>query len=67
MSEKFVMGHDKNIGKGEHSNMPKDVYMRAYPKGAGMKGAEIDDSIKGIDESQAQAERKRKSNLSNQK
>ena len=67
MSDKFVEGHDKSIGKGSHANMPQDVYMKNYPKPRMGGDREIDDSMSDIDDVQAQAASKRNSNVSYQK
>lgn len=63
----FVEGHDENIGKGEHANMPKDVMMRDYPPAPADRGNYLDDSMTDIDDVQEEAVRKRRRYISNQK
>lgn len=67
MSEKFVDGHDENIGKGDYANMPKEVYMKEYPKARMGRDGELDDSIVGIDDVEDEAASKRNRYVSNQK
>ena len=63
----FVEGHDESIGKGEHANMPQEVQMKPYPKSAGMRGDELDDTMSDIDRYQEEADRTRRSKMSHQK
>jgi hypothetical protein len=63
----FVEGHNENIGKGEHANMPKEVIMKPYSKSAGMGEYDIDDTMSDIDYLQSKAESKRRKNMSYQK
>lgn len=63
----FVEGHDENIGKGEHANMPKEVMMKAYPKCAEARDKELDDTMSDIDAVQEHAASRRNRYVSNQK
>ena len=53
-------------GKGEHANMPKEVKMDAYPKSHEFGPGNLDDTMTGIDHTNARAHSKTRSHLSNQ-
>ena len=67
MSQKFIEGHDENIGKGEHANMPQEKMMRPYPKFKQNVDPMIDDTMSDIDSLQTRSEGKRSKYISNQK
>ena len=63
----FVEGHDENIGKGSHANMPQEVMMKDYPKSRMGRAGELDDSVTDIDYLQDVAASKRDRYVSDQK
>lgn len=67
MAERFVEGNDESIGKGEFANMPKDVYMKEYPKGRRPADGMIDDSMVDVDDIEEQAMNRRRRYWSKQK
>lgn len=62
----FVTGHDKGIGLGEHSNMPKEVMMKDYPKVRLASDPGLDDTIDRLDDENDQGQGKRRRYISNQ-
>jgi hypothetical protein len=63
MKEKSTgFGHDKT----SFANMPQDVHMTAYPKSPHIN-TEMDDTIKGIDDTASGSIAKVRKNLSHQK
>lgn len=62
----FVEGHDENIGRGEHANMPKEVRMEAYPRARMGREGEIDDTMSRIDSEIDQSVGQRDRHRSNQ-
>lgn len=66
MARSRMEGHDEGIGKGEHANMPKDVYTGEYPKTRLTMNEGIDDSMNEIDMVVSKSEGKRRKYLSQQ-
>lgn len=54
-------------GNSEMANMPQDVTLKFYPKPAYGMDQSLDDTIRGVDMTQQESERQRKSHLSHQK
>lgn len=56
----------KAWGHGQHSNMPKEVKMQAYPKSHEYGPTDLDDTMTEIDRVNSKAHTKARSNVSNQ-
>lgn len=56
----------KAVGKGNFANMPQEVSMKAYPKGATYGTSDLDDTMTGIDRSNSGSVSKARSRVSNQ-
>lgn len=53
-------------GRGEHSNMPKEVQMKSYPRASEAGPGDLDDTMTGIDRNMSMSSSKTRKNLSNQ-
>lgn len=62
-----VSEHEGRVmGAGDFANMPQQVHMSSYPKARHYKGGVLDDTITGIDHTNAHAEGQAQKYLSNQ-
>lgn len=59
-------GHKESWGRGEHSNMPKDLIMKDYPKAHDPREKDLGDTMSSIDREIDQMEGQRGKRISNQ-
>lgn len=63
----FVTGHDPEVGRMDHSGMPKETVMSSYPPNRSRRGGYLDDSMAEIDAIQVDSDHQVERNLSHQK
>lgn len=65
--ERFVTGHEPDIGRDDHAGMPKETVMSPYPPNRARRGGYLDDSMAEIDAIQVDSDHQVESHLSHQK
>lgn len=63
----FVTGHDPDVGRMDHSGMPKETVMSSYPPNRSRRGGYLDDSMAEIDAIQVDSDHQVERNISYQK